>query len=219
MRGELELVIQDGTLQPQARARIGSVLEETERLARIVEDLFAISRLEAGEALLERSRLDLSNLVVTTAEQMSLLAEEKGIEVRCLGDERVEVEGDRARLKQVVVNLLDNAVKYTPSGGRIWLETRREAGRAVFEVADTGAGIPEVALPRVFDRFFRADGMRTGGGEGGAGLGLAIVRHICAAHGGTVSAGNDPAGGCRVTVSLPLAPEPQGNGVGRGARA
>jgi heavy metal sensor kinase len=219
MRGELESVVQDGTLKPQVRARIGSVLEETERLARIVEDLFAISRLEAGEALLERTRLDLSNLVVSTAEQMSLLAEDKGIEVRCLGDECVEVEGDRARLKQVVVNLLDNAVKYTPSGGRIWLETHRSAGRAIFEVADTGPGIPEVALPFVFDRFFRADGMRTGGGEGGAGLGLAIVRLICAAHGGTVSAGNDPAGGCRVRVSLPLAPESQGKGVDREARA
>jgi signal transduction histidine kinase len=170
-----------------------------------------MSRLEAGEALLERSRLDLSELVRTTAEQMSLLAEEKDIEVCCLGDDRVEIVGDRARLKQVVVNLLDNAVKYTPRGGRIWLETRRAAGRAVLEVADTGPGIPEAALPRVFDRFFRADGTRTGGAEGGAGLGLAIVRLVCTAHDGTVSAGNDPAGGCRIRVSLPLAPGPQGS--------
>jgi heavy metal sensor kinase len=216
MRGELESVVQDRSLSAVVRGRIGSVLEETERLARIVEELFAMSRLEAGEARLERTRLDLSNLVRTTAEQMSLLAEDKGIEVRCLGEERVEVEGDRARLKQVVVNLLDNAVKYTPPGGRIWLETRRAAGRAILEVADTGPGIPEAALPRVFDRFFRADGMRTGGAEGGAGLGLAIVRLVCTAHDGTVSAGNDPAGGCRIRVSLPLAPGQQGNGVDEG---
>jgi signal transduction histidine kinase len=110
----------------------------------------------------------------------------------------------------VVVNLLDNAVKYTPSGGRIWLETRRAAGRALFEVADTGPGIPEVALGRVFERFFRADGMRAGGSESGVGLGLAIVRLISTAHGGTVFAGNDPSGGCRITVSLPLAPPAEG---------
>jgi len=203
MRGELESVVQDGALKARTRARIGSVLEETERLARIVEDLLAISRLEAGEALLARSQLDLGSLVASTAEQMSLLAEDKGIEVRCLGEGPVEVEGDAARLKQVVVNLLDNAVKYTPRGGRIWLETHRAADRALLEVADTGPGIPEAALPHVFERFFRADGMRTGHAAGGSGLGLAIVRLIVTAHGGTVTARNEAGGGCRVTVSLP----------------
>ncbi|HUL75701.1 MAG TPA: ATP-binding protein [Vicinamibacteria bacterium] len=217
MRGELESVVQDGALAARTQARIGSVLEETERLARIVEDLLAISRLEAGEALLERTRLDLASLVSGTADQMSLLAEDKGIEVRCLG-ERVEIEGDAARLKQVVVNLLDNALKYTPRGGRIWLETRRAGGRALLEVTDTGPGIPEAALPRVFERFFRADGMRSGSAEGGSGLGLAIVRLIATAHGGAVAAANEPAGGCRVAVSLPMAPAarndaPPGGGV------
>ena len=217
MRGELESVVQDGALAARTQARIGSVLEETERLARIVEDLLAISRLEAGEALLERTRLDLASLVSGTADQMSLLAEDKGIEVRCLG-ERVEIEGDAARLKQVVVNLLDNALKYTPRGGRIWLETSRSGDRALLEVTDTGPGIPEAALPRVFERFFRADGMRSGGAEGGSGLGLAIVRLIATAHGGAVAAVNEPAGGCRVAVSLPMAPAarndaPPGGGV------
>jgi len=211
MRGELESVVQDGALAARTRARIGSVLEETERLARIVEDLLAISRLEAGEALLERTRLDLKSLVSGTADQMSLLAEDKGIEVRCLG-EGVEVEGDAARLKQVVVNLLDNALKYTPRGGRIWLETRRAGDRALLEVTDTGPGIPEAALPRVFERFFRADGMRTAGAESGSGLGLAIVRLIATAHGGAVAAGNEPAGGCRIAVSLPTASADPGDG-------
>jgi heavy metal sensor kinase len=214
MRGELESIVRDASLKPRARARIGTVLEETERLAKIVEDLFAISRLEAGEALRERTRFDLSDLVITTADQLSLLAEEKAIELVCEARECVEVEGDRSRLKQVLVNLLDNAIKYGRTGGRVVVETRRVQGRAVLEVADDGPGIPESALPRIFDRFYRAQR----GGEGGAGLGLAIVRLICAAHGGTVSVGNDPGGGCRVVVTLPSAP-PEGNGFHEGARA
>ncbi len=205
MRGELEAVVRDKSLPSGLRVRLGSVLEETERLARIVEDLLAISRLEAGEDLLPRTRFDLGELVASTAEQMALLAEDKGIEVRCLSHAPLEVEGDPGRLKQVVVNLLDNAVKFSPRHGKVWLETERRADRAVLEVADSGPGIPEAALPRVFERFFRADGMRSGRSENGSGLGLALVGLIVSAHGGRVSARNDPAGGCRMRVSLPLA--------------
>jgi signal transduction histidine kinase len=203
MRGELESAVQDPSLGARSRERIGSVLEETERLAKIVEDLLAISRLEAGEARLQGSRFDLSNLVVATADQMSLLADDKAIEVVCTGEECVEIEGDPARLKQVVVNLLDNAVKYCPEGGHVTLETRRLNGQAVLEITDDGPGIPEAALPRIFDRFVRVNGTRAS--QGGAGLGLSIVRLICAAHGGTIVIGNQAAGGCRVTVTLPLA--------------
>jgi heavy metal sensor kinase len=203
IRGELESIVEGGAVNGDVRERLGIVLEETVRLSKVVEDLLVIGRLEAGEAQLQRSRLDLTNMVATTAEQMSLLAEEKGIDVRCLGKGPVEVDGDRARLKQVVVNLLDNAIKYTPPGGTVWLETRRERDRGIVEVADSGPGIPESALPRVFDRFFRVDPMRTA--EGGSGLGLAIVRQICAAHGGSIVVDNDPAGGCRARVVLPLA--------------
>jgi heavy metal sensor kinase len=203
MRGELESMLQDHASSETTRSRIGSLLEETERLGKIVESLLAIGRLEAGEAVLERSRFDLSDLVVTTTDQMSLLAVDKGIDVACRADDCVEVEGDRPHLKQVVVNILDNAIKYSPENGHIRLETRRDEGRAVLEVSDSGPGIQEAALPRVFDRFFRSDAARH---EGGAGLGLSIARLICIAHGGTVAIGNEPGGGCRVRVTLPLAP-------------
>jgi heavy metal sensor kinase len=218
MRGELESLIQDRTLGTSTRTRIGSLLEETERLAKIVESLFAIGRLEAGEALLERTRFDLSDLVITTAEQMSLLADEKHIEVKRRASQCIEVEGDRARLKQVVVNLLDNAVKYSPGHGQVWLETRQEGGQAVFEVVDSGPGIPETALPRVFDRFFRGN-PTPASADAGAGLGLAIVRLICVAHGGSVAIGNEPGGGCRVRVLLPLATDQKGNGRYESARS
>jgi heavy metal sensor kinase len=204
MRGELESLLQDHALGSTARSRLGSLLEETERLGKIVESLLAIGRLEAGEAVLDRSRFDLSDLVVTTSDQMSLLAVDRNIEVGCSADRCVEVEGDRARLKQVIVNILDNAIKFSREGGHIQLSTRCEDGRAVFEVADSGPGIPEAALPRVFDRFFQVNGARSGK-EGGAGLGLSIARLICVAHGGSVAIENDPGVGCRVQVTLPLA--------------
>ena len=100
----------------------------------------------------------------------------------CESTPGVTVEGDRARLKQVIVNLLDNAIKYTPRGGRVRLSVRRESGYAVLEVADDGIGIPAEALPHVFKRFYRVDTSRSRE-QGGAGLGLAIVKSICTAHG------------------------------------
>ena len=203
MRMELESVTQEPSLDAATRETIASVLEETERLARTVEGLFAISRLEAGEAMMDVARFDLSELVVSTADQMSLLADEKGITVQRAACLPVEVAGDRFRLKQVIVNLLGNAIKHSPAGGEITLSTRAADGQAVLEVADRGPGISEEALPQVFDRFFRADTVRTPS-ENGAGLGLSIVRSICLAHGGSVEAANRPGGGCCLNVRLPM---------------
>ena len=214
MRVELESVSQEPGLDGATRERVSSVLEETERLAKTVEGLFAISRLEAGEALMEVSRFDLSELVLSTADQMSLLAEEKRLTVQSAGCVQVDVSGDRFRLKQVIVNLLDNAIKYSQPGGEVSLATRADDGQAVLEVADRGPGIPPEALPQIFDRFFRADSVRTHS-ESGAGLGLSIVRSICLAHGGSVEAANRPEGGCRITVRLPVAAEAASRKPGR----
>ena len=203
MRVELESIVQGNNLVPALRLKLASVLEETERLAKTVEGLFAISRLETGEAVFNVSCVNLSKLVFTTIDQMALLADEKRIELQCDAPEPVKVSGDGFRLKQVIVNLLDNAIKYTPAGGEIRLGVHAFDSEAVVEVADSGPGIPVAALPHVFDRFFRADNVRTHS-ENGAGLGLSIVRSICLAHGGTVEAGNRPRGGCCVTVRLPL---------------
>jgi len=205
MRVELESISQEPALDTVTREKVASILEETERMGKMVEGLLAISRLETGEAVINVSRFDLSVLVAATAEQIALLAEEKGITVRCNAAELVEVTGDRFRLQQVIVNLLDNAIKYSPPGDEILLNTRMNAGQAVLEVIDNGPGIPPEALPHIFDRFFRADSVRTHS-VNGTGLGLSIVRSICLAHGGTVEAVNRPCGGCRITVCLPLPP-------------
>jgi heavy metal sensor kinase len=207
LRGELENAVQQPHLAPEWRDRLGSTLEEVDRLAHIVEGLFAISRLDAGEAAAEWVRFDLAQLVASTADQMNLLAEDKRIQVTCTHSRSVWVEGDQARLKQVIVNLLDNAIKYTPEGGAITLTVEPQDSTAVLEVADNGTGIPPQALPRVFERFFRVDTARSRD-QGGAGLGLAIVKSICTAHRGRVEATSDPGRGSRFRVELPLAVAP-----------
>jgi heavy metal sensor kinase len=204
LRGELESCLREPTLAPEWRDRLGSALEEVERLAGIVEDLFAISRLDAGEAAAEWVKLDLARLTAATADQMSLLAEDKNIQVTCAATEPVWVEGDQSRLKQVVVNLLDNAIKYTLQGGAVALTVSTNNSKAVLEVADNGIGIPAEALPRVFDRFFRVDKARSRE-LGGAGLGLSIVKSICTAHHGRVEVSSPGGQGSRFRVELPLA--------------
>ncbi len=204
IRGELETSLLDNSLSKNVRETIYSLIEETENLSKIVQCLLSLSRLDAGSAQMERVRLDLADLVSTITDQMIPLADEKRVMLTSQAEGRVEVEGDRVRLKQVVVNLLDNAIKYTPEGGTVTVEVNISDRQALLEVADTGPGIPDSDLLRVFDRFFRADRIRLGTIEG-AGLGLSIVHSICTAHGGFVKAENDAAGGCRFIVQLPLA--------------
>ena len=204
LRGEMESVVEQARTLPELSDRAGSVLEEVDRLAKIVDALFAISRLDAGESQQEWERFDLAPLAASTTEQMSLLAEDKGIAVACNVQGKVSVDGDRARIKQVVVNLLDNAIKYTPPGGTISLNVHARGGKAVLEVVDTGMGIPANALPHIFERFYRVDQARSRD-AGGAGLGLAIVKSICAAHGGKVEVESAEGKGSQFTVELPLA--------------
>jgi len=203
LRGELEGMLRDQPLGEEMHGRLASILEETERLAKIVEGLFAISRLESGEATIEAGRLDLAQLAATTAEQMRLLADDRAIGLAVRAAAPVEIQGDRARLKQLVVNLLDNAIKYTPRGGAVSLAVTAEGGSAVLRVANTGPDIAEAALPRLFDRFFRAP-ESAGEAVEGSGLGLSIVRTICLAHGGSVGVANRPGQGPVFTVRLPL---------------
>ncbi len=203
LRGELENLSRDPRLDPAAADTLGSMLEEVERLTEIVEGLVALSRLDAGDARTEWVQFDLAELVATTADQMSLLAEDKEISVVHGPAPSVWVQGDRARLKQVIVNLLDNAIKYTPAGGAIQWNVARENGRAILEVADNGIGIPAEAAPHVFDRFFRVDKARSRD-EGGAGLGLSIVKSICSAHGGEVEVESALGHGSRFRIRLPV---------------
>jgi two-component system, OmpR family, sensor kinase len=205
LQGELESIARNSSNLPaEIRDTIGSALEETHRLTKIVENLLAISRLEAGDARKQRERLDFAELARNTADQMRLLAEEKHIHLDCNGAEAVEVDADPARLKQVVVNLLDNAIKYTPESGKVSISVMKQDGRAVFEIADTGIGISPDDLPHIFDRFYRADKARSRQ-MGGTGLGLSIVRSICLAHEGQVKVESIEGQGSVFHIQLPLA--------------
>jgi heavy metal sensor kinase len=204
LRGELEAIMQRPRFDPETRDTIGSALEETERLSRIVENLLAISRLDAGEARIEREEFDLSDLAVSTVEQMRLLAEDRNISLGCETNGAVTVEGDRARIKQVLVNLVDNAIKYTPEGGSVSVAVKAADGQAVMSVVDNGVGVPEEAVPHLFERFYRVDRARSRH-MGGAGLGLAIVKSIVTAHGGRVTVASAGRRGSCFRVQLPLA--------------
>jgi signal transduction histidine kinase len=204
LRGELEAIAAGAHLDEASRETIGSALEETERLSRIVESLLAISRLDAGEAQMERVSFDLAELTTTTVEQMRLLAEDRDISLGCHINGTVNIEGDRARIKQVIVNLVDNAIKYTPEGGEVRVLVGSEIDLAVVRVEDDGAGIPEEALPHLFERFYRVDKARSRQ-MGGVGLGLAIVKSIVTAHGGRVTVEGAEGRGSRFRVQLPLA--------------
>jgi heavy metal sensor kinase len=204
LRGELEAIAQQPNLPLHVHETIESTLEETDRLSKIVESLLAISRLDAGEALMTRERFDLTELVTDTADQMRLLAEDKQIALKCATTGPIEVEGDQSRVKQVVVNLVDNAIKYTPEGGNVEISVFAHNGSAVFEVTDSGVGIPSEAMGHVFERFYRVDKARSRQ-MGGAGLGLSIVKSICTAHQGRVSVESTEGKGSRFTVELPLA--------------
>ena len=204
VRGELEAVVKSASLPETSREALGSVLEEVERLTNIVENLFAIARLDAGEIPVRWSSVDLAALARMTAEQMLLLAEDKEISITTVATQPVCVEGDRSRLKQVIVNLLDNAIKYTPAGGRIELVVSESGQSAILDVIDNGIGIPTEAQAHVFERFYRVDKARSRE-MGGAGLGLAIVKTICASHGGTVKLESKEGVGSRFRVELPKA--------------
>jgi len=204
LRGELEDLAEDTRLDPAVRERVTSLLEEAMHLSKIVEQLSMLSRLDAGEAQTDWSRFDLAELARTTAEQMSLLAEDKGISISCNAHRPLSVEGDRVRLKQVIVNLLDNAIKYTPQNGAIQLRVSANNGHAVLDVEDNGIGIPREALPHVFERFYRVDQSRSVDSEG-AGLGLSIVKSICTAHGAEVETESAVGRGSRFRIRLPLA--------------
>ncbi|HET9532637.1 MAG TPA: heavy metal sensor histidine kinase [Blastocatellia bacterium] len=204
LRGELEVLAQKHSLSADVRETVGSALEEVERLSKIVESLLTMSRLDAGEARMELAKVNLAELVTTTAEQMRLLADDKNISLSCVSGKRIEVEGDPVRLKQVVVNLLDNAIKYTPERGQVNVAVSADNGSAVLEVSDTGTGIPAESLHHVFERFYRVDKARSRQ-MGGTGLGLAIVKSICNAHGGSISVKSVEGKGSSFRVELPLA--------------
>jgi signal transduction histidine kinase len=163
--------------------------------------LMDISEAESGTLQLRREPLPLGDVVARAVDLYRDVADAKDVTLAAVAPTEIVVSADRTRLEQVAANLIDNAVKYTPAGGRVDVEARRDPGAAVLEVRDTGPGIPPDELPRIFDRLFRGDTSRT---ERGLGLGLSLVKAIVEAHGGTVEVSSELGRGSTFSVSLPL---------------
>ena len=209
LKGELE-ALEDGLLEstPETYRRLG---EEVTLLTRLVQDLRLLTQAESGALSLRRAPVDLRSLVLEVT--ASFEAHARGRELRVeAGPDAITVDGDADRLRQVLVNLLDNAARHAPGGSRIEVTLRHADGRASLQVRDHGPGIPETELELVFGRFYRTDEARTRAG-GGSGLGLSIVRSLVMLHGGTVTAANHPEGGAVLSLSLPLAGQPPARGA------
>jgi signal transduction histidine kinase len=186
----------------ELQSTVAQMLGENQHLTRLVEDLSILARTDTNTVSIDKRPVDLSSLVTSTAEELSSVAEEQGVGLGADVDGQVRIIGDVVRLRQLLLILLDNALKHTPAGGKINIRLAQNGGRARLEVADSGPGIDPKDLPRLFDRFYRSDQARTGEGSG---LGLSIGKWIVEAHSGQIHAGNGEERGAVFTVTLPVA--------------
>jgi len=205
LRGETEVSLNKPRTMHEYQQSLTLIKEEAEHLSRIVEDLFVLARQPVqGSAALLKQSLSLNDVVNDCARAAQVLANRKGVHLtKQTVSEPVLLNGDKDLLKRMVLNLLDNAVKFTSSGGQVSVNLVRHNGHAQLTVADTGIGIPEIAQPYVFDRFYRVDKARSRE-QGGAGLGLSIVSWIVAVHEGTITMSSMPGEGTKFIVELPV---------------
>lgn len=200
--GQVEAMI-DGVL-PASAESLAVVAAESRRLHRLAADLSALSRAEEGRVSLDRQPIDLGELVAGAVERLRPQTDDAGIELRCVVVGGVQVEADTDRIAQVVTNLVGNAIRATPAGGRITVTCSQEGHQGVVRVSDTGEGLAAPDLERVFERFYRVPGRRSTGRESGSGIGLTIARHLVEAHGGSLVAESAGKGlGATFTMRLP----------------
>ncbi len=202
IRGEAEVALARARSADEYRDVLGSCLEEAVRLSEVIESLLFLARSESPGDHLKRMPEDIGALLADVRDYYEAAAAEAGVALTVSGGGGVTGDVDRGLLQRAIGNLVSNALAHTQAGGSIAMNAREEAGRIRIEIADTGAGISAEALPRVFDRFYRADPARPRK-SGGAGLGLAIVRQIVLLHGGEVQVASQVGRGTTVSVVLP----------------
>jgi two-component system OmpR family sensor kinase len=207
--GESEVALSQAARSPEEYRESLTILhEEGRRLTRIVEDLFTLARADAGQYGLAPVTFYLDETVAECVRAVRSLAARHGVELRheCAGDE-MPLRGDEGLVRRMILNLLDNAIKYTTAGGEVGVELAREDSGYTIRITDTGGGVPEEARPHIFERFYRADKARSrnGGAGGGAGLGLSIASWIAEAHGGRVALERSDKSGSTFRISLPSA--------------
>lgn len=202
MRGEIEVALRNKRLTKSTRDLLTSLHDELVRLSSIVESLMTLVKSESGRLAFRFETVDLRRLIGEILEDAHILADNKGIRISAEQLEPVTLRGDAVRLRQLFLNLVENAIKYTPRDGSVTIALRPMGGNAIVEVTDTGIGIPRKDQKKIFDRFYRVDQDGTSG-AGGSGLGLAIARWIAQAHHGTIEVKSQPRKGSTFTVTLP----------------
>lgn len=204
MRAAVEIALQKPRESEEYRNILATLGEQCERLTALVNGLLLLARADAGEVVIKQEAVNLAALMCEVAEMFDPLAEERGIRLVTESSKPVTVAGDASRLRQLVTNLLDNAIRFTEPGGSVTLRVDFVSDRAIFRVTDTGVGIRADHLPHIFERFFQADAARS---SGGCGLGLSMCRWIVKAHGGTLEVDSGVGKGSEFTVMLPVVPE------------
>jgi len=206
IRGLAEVTLSTGGSLDEYQSMAVSTIEECDRLLKMINTMLEISETEAGVATLNLSQADITALIEEACDLFQSLAEEKGLGIEVNVPDQCFLRCDKDKLQQVIANLLDNAIKYTPSG-KITVSAEQGNREVTISVRDTGVGISSNEIPHVFDRFFRSDKSRS---VAGAGLGLSLVRAIVKKHGGAVKLSSSPGMGSTFTVVLPQisAPNP-----------
>jgi signal transduction histidine kinase len=204
LRGELEVALrEEKNSAPPQSARLLSQIDEIDRLAKIVDGLTLLTKADAGQVALHREPVQFDELVRECFADANILAQPSGVKVSLSDCEESRLQGDRHRLRQLLLNLADNAVKYNHPGGTVTISLKRDGAAAELRMANTGAGLARELQPRVFERFFRGDASHNREVEG-CGLGLSIAQWIVQAHGGAIQFDSEPGWLTTVTVRLPL---------------
>jgi heavy metal sensor kinase len=205
IKGQAEVALQKDR-EPEAYRRVlEAINEEVDRMIRLTAGLLTLARADAGQGQLTLEQVDLAGIVAAAAGQVRPAAGRQGVRLEVAAGPAATLKADKDLLIQLLLNLLDNAVKHTPAGGTVTVGWQAGDGTVALRVTDTGAGIAPEHLPHIFDRFYRADSARSRA-QGGAGLGLSICRWIAEAHGGAISAESAEGRGSAFIVRLPLAP-------------
>ncbi len=201
LKGELEVALKKARSAGEYAAVLQSNLEETEKMSRIVGDLLTLARFDNREVKLDHAPVNLPILLEGSVKSLAGVAEKTGTAIRLSAAPGIkEVGGDQGQLRRLFLNLLDNALKYSPAGGEVKVEIYSETGRPAVKISDHGVGIPEADLPHIFKRFYRADSSRS---SSGFGLGLAIAKSIADAHQAEIKAESQPGKGSIFTVVFP----------------
>jgi len=205
IRGEADVALSHDRGAAEYRETLATVLDESRRLSRLVDDLLNLARADAGRVKLQVQEFYLNDLLADCCRSVQTLAQARGVALECRPSADVSFQGDEELLRRMVMNLLDNAIRYTPEGGRVTAALEADSAGLRIRVSDTGVGIAEEPAAHVFERFYRADKARSRQ-DGGFGLGLAIVKWVAESHQGGVELASTPGAGSTFTVTLPLKP-------------